>query len=153
MIYDRIENVGKYKGISKWFDYAADFLIKTDLDFLPLGRTEICKDHVFINVMEVDTVKEDTVFFETHKRYWDIQMNIKGIEKIQIGFEPQKVVEEFREDIDFGTFSCQKYAEFILEQGDFIVCMDGEPHKPTLSYDECIKIRKCVVKVEVDKYE
>ena len=51
MIYDSLENVKRYHGISKWLDAALDFLAHTDLDTLPLGRTEVCGDKVFVNAV------------------------------------------------------------------------------------------------------
>ena len=153
MIYDRIENIEKYKGISKWFDQAVDFLRKADLTSLPLGRNEICGSHVYANVMEVDSKKEEDIFFEFHKKYWDIHIDIEGVEKIQIGLEPGKVVEEYREDEDFGTLSNDHYMECSLDDQHFIVCMHEEAHKPTLQYNGCKRVKKCVIKVEVGEYE
>ena len=53
MIYDEIKNISRYRGISSNLDTAIDFLEKTDLKSLPLGKTEILDDKVFANVMEV----------------------------------------------------------------------------------------------------
>lgn len=151
MIYDELKNIGAYKGISPWFDVAASFLMETDLKALPLGRTEILDSHVYINVMEADTKEAAETDFEIHKKYWDIQINIEGTEALQIGLGPEKVLEEFQEDIDFGRVSCQEYIECRLEHGRFVVCMDGEPHKPTLTLDGCHHVKKCVVKVEKER--
>ena len=148
MIYDKIENAGRYKGISKWYDAAADFLLKTDLNTLPLGRTEICGNHVFVNVMEADTAEPDEIFFEMHKKYWDIQIDIEGTELLQIGLGKTAVVEEFREDTDFGTFSCSGAVDCVMGEGRFIICMNEELHKPTLRYGDCKWVKKCVIKVE-----
>lgn len=41
MIYDKLENIERYRGMSVWLDQAIDFLTGTDLAALPLGRTEI----------------------------------------------------------------------------------------------------------------
>ena len=149
MIYDRIENITLYKGISVWLDQALDFIDKTDLTALPLGRTEICEDHVFVNVMEAETLEEDKVNFEIHKKYMDIQIDLEGTERFLVGMEKEQVVDAFREDIDFGTFTCSRYADCILGPGRFVICMAEEPHKPTLAYGSCEKIKKCVIKVEV----
>lgn len=46
MIYDNLKNAGRYRGMSEWLDIAIDFLEKTDLTNLPLGRTEIFVDKV-----------------------------------------------------------------------------------------------------------
>lgn len=148
MIYDKIENITLYKGMSKWLDEAIRFLEKTDLAALPLGRTEICGDHVFINVMEADTQEDANVNFEIHKKYMDIQIDIEGTERFLVGMDKEEVVDAFREEIDFGTFSCSRYAEMILGPGRFVICLPEEPHKPTLVYGETARIKKCVVKVE-----
>lgn len=153
MIYDKIENIAKYRGISKWFDQAVDFISKTDLTSLLLGRTEICENHVFVNVMEVDTKNDEDVLFEFHKKYWDIHIDIEGIEKVQIGLESGEVMEEYSEENDFGTLSNGKYLECVVEQGCFLVCLQEEPHKPTLRSGECTKIKKCVFKIEVEGCE
>ena len=150
MIYDRIENIKKYKGVSKWLDAALDFLERTDLNTLPPGKTVICGDHVFLNVMEAETQDEHNVFFEIHKKYMDIQIDIEGTEMLQIGLDRGAVVEEYREEIDFGTFSCEQSACCILGPGRFVVCMAEEPHKPTLTFGEPGKVKKCVIKVEAD---
>ena len=54
--------------MSEWLDIAIDFLEKTDLTNLPLGRTEIFVDKVFANVMEAQSLDETAVKFEIHKR-------------------------------------------------------------------------------------
>ncbi|MBR6771275.1 MAG: YhcH/YjgK/YiaL family protein [Lachnospiraceae bacterium] len=150
MIYDKIENIKNYKGISKWLDAAVDFLEKTDLSTLPMGKTVICEDHVFINVMEAETLPEDKVFFEIHKKYMDIQIDIEGTEMLQIGLDRGTVVKEYQEEIDFGSFECSLSASCILGPGRFVICMTEEPHKPTLTYGQAGKVKKCVIKVEVD---
>lgn len=149
MIYDTIENIDKYKGITKWFDFAADFLKETDLSTLPIGKTEICGDHVFVNVMEADTADENEVNFEIHKKYWDIQIDIEGTERVLIGQCLDGVVDKFNREIDFGTVSCKDFVTCVMGPGRFIVCMNEEPHKPTLTYEKCHHVKKCVVKVEV----
>ena len=90
MIYDMLANVQKYRGISKNLDTAIDFLVKTDLSALPLGRTEIDGDNVFANVMEAQAKPVEELHFEIHKKYMDIQIDIEGTELICIGLGDSK---------------------------------------------------------------
>lgn len=150
MIYAAIKDVEKYKAISKWFSYAADFLEKTDLHSLPYGRTDICGEHLFINVMEADTKEADETSFEIHKKYWDVQIDIEGTEVIQVATGAAITKEPFREDIDFGTVSCEDFISCVMGPDRFIICMQEEPHKPTLTYGDCKHVKKCVIKVEVE---
>lgn len=153
MIYDKIVNIEKYNGLSKWFHDAVDFLRTTDLASLPLGQTEIKGNHVFVNVMEVDTKNAEDISFEFHKKYWDIHIDIEGMEKLQIGLDQGNAVDAFREEDDFGTISVSKWMEYLVEPGCFIVCMQEEPHKPALRYNDFARIKKCVIKVEAEEYE
>ena len=41
MIYDLLENIGRYRGICPNLDTAIRFLMDTDLNTLPTGKTEI----------------------------------------------------------------------------------------------------------------
>ena len=65
MICDTLDQLHLYKGFHKNLDTAIEFLAAHPLDTLPLGRTEVDGDEVFINVMDAEAVKQplDTVAF------------------------------------------------------------------------------------------
>ena len=56
MICDALENLNRYRGLHKNLETAIDYLtayrVTHDLSDLPLGRTEVDGENVFINVME-----------------------------------------------------------------------------------------------------
>ena len=54
MICDTLDQLHLYKGFHKNLDTAIEFLAAHPLDTLPLGRTEVDGDEVFINVMDAD---------------------------------------------------------------------------------------------------
>lgn len=148
MIYDLISNIGNYKGISKHLDTAIEFIIETDLGGLPLGRTEIDGNHVFINVMEANTKDATKLNFEVHKRYMDIQIDLIGTEMIQTATKPTGEVEAYDEGKDIGFFEAEVDASCVMGPGRFIVCMADELHKPGIQVGSNTAIKKCVVKVE-----
>lgn len=149
MIYDEVKNIERYRGMSVWLDKAIDFLMNTDLDALPLGRTEISGSHVFANVMEAQAGDEETNQFEIHRKYMDIQIDLEGTEIIQTGLAPVGVLEPYSAETDFGTVVCKKDASCVLGPGRFIICMGEEPHKPGIAAGEDRHLKKCVVKVAV----
>ena len=59
MIYDKMSNLKLYKGMNKNLDTAIDFITSHDLNTLPLGRTIVDQDNVFINVMETSAASVD----------------------------------------------------------------------------------------------
>lgn len=148
MIYDLISNIGNYKGISKHLDKAIEFIMETDLQGLPLGRTEIDGNHVFINVMEANTKDAIELNFEVHKKYMDIQIDLIGTEMIQIATRPIDEVETYNEGKDIGFFKAEADTSCVMGPGRFIVCMADELHKPGIQVGSNTAIKKCVVKVE-----
>lgn len=150
MIYDKIEHIKEYKGLSKHLDTAIDFLMSTDLKSLPMGKTFIDGEKVFINIMEATSKGEEGIAFEIHKKYMDIQIDIEGKEIIQIGERTTKEIQPYQDSIDFGTVECKKIAECVMGKDKFIICMKEEPHKPGVQADRNIYLKKCVVKVAVE---
>lgn len=151
MIYDKLENIGRYKGMSKWLDEAVAFLENKDLTTLPLGKTVIYGEKVFANVMEAQAKPEEAVQYEIHKKYMDIQIDIEGVECLKIGLENNGAIEEFKEEIDFGTVLSGESASCILGGGRFVICMALEPHKPSIAVSEDLYLKKCVIKVAVEE--
>lgn len=147
MIYDSINNVDKYKGISKWLDIAFDFLKKTDLKTLPIGKTEIFEDKVYANVMEATALDEADINFEIHKKYIDIQLDIEGVEIIQIGLDSQGDSGDYKKELDYGTVVTNNNISCTMGPGRFIVCMSQEPHKPSIASCNNCYLKKCVIKV------
>ena len=150
MIYDEIKNISRYYGISSYLDAAIDFLKKTDLNDLPLGKTEILGDKVFANVMEAQAKDEEELSFEIHKKYMDIQIDIEGTEYILIGLDGFHEKEPFSPEKDFGSCMAETSARLKMGPGKFIVCMAREPHLPGAAVNEDRKLKKCVIKVAAE---
>lgn len=150
MIYDEISNISRYRGISSNLDVAIDFLEKTDLNNLPLGKTEILGDKVFANVMEAQAKDEKELSFEIHKKYMDIQIDIEGTELILIGLDGFHEKEPFSPEKDFGSCTAEKSGRLKMGPGRFVVCMAQEPHLPSAAANEDRRLKKCVIKVAVE---
>ena len=52
MICDTLQHLTRYKGLCKNLDTAIDYLLTHDPASLPLGRTEVDGEEVFINTMD-----------------------------------------------------------------------------------------------------
>ena len=74
MIQDRIENLRQYAGVHPLIMQAADFMARTDLPALPLGRHEIAGATLFV-VRDLSTGKGRAgARLEAHRKYIDIQI-------------------------------------------------------------------------------
>ena len=49
MIYDKLSEIARYRGLSENLDMGIRFLQSTDLFSLPMGRTEILGSDVYCN--------------------------------------------------------------------------------------------------------
>ncbi len=147
MIYDKLHNIGTYKGVNAHLDTAIDYILATDLHALPMGKTPIDGDLVYISVMEAQSSPSCGRSFEIHKNYMDIQIDLAGTEIIEIGDADAMTVLDYNGQTDFASAACPALTSCTMGEGNFIVCMPCEPHKPGVQAKEDTFLKKCVIKV------
>jgi biofilm protein TabA len=135
------------EGLERAFEYLA----RTDLATLPLGRTDIKGDDMYVTVSEAGTRAPEQVRFEAHRRYVDIQLVVRGQEAIGVApaallstvepYDAAKDIEFFAEPPESVTLP--------LREGDFAVFAPGDAHRPSLHLDGPHVSRKAVLKVSV----
>ena len=149
MIYDKLSNITLYKGLSKNLDTAIQFISTHDLNELPLGKTTIDGDRVYINVMETKAQPIEERKYEVHKNYMDIQIDLIGTERVDTGDYHQVTLEDYHPENDVAAASSEDLAQCILGPGNFIICMAREPHKPNIAVSDDTFLKKAVVKVHI----
>lgn len=155
MLIAQLDNALRHDYLSERFRKAYAFLNRDDLFALPVGRVDIDGDEVFANIQEYETAPAGERLYEAHRRYYDVQFMVAGIESMW--YAPLKELEPkggFDEEGDGGLFSAatdEPESEIILRPGDFAVVAPEDAHKP-----RCIpsaedghpqRVRKIVVKV------
>lgn len=151
MIYDLLSNIGNYRGMSRNLDKAVEFLQNTDLRSLPLGRTEVDGDRVFVQIMEAQTHELTAESYEIHRDYMDIQIDIEGCEVIGTALENVSLIGEYKPDFQKAAAKGEMGGRCIMGPGRFIICMAGEAHGPGGCLDQPDQVKKCVVKVAVER--
>jgi len=147
MIYDKLANIFLYKGINANLDTAIAYISDHDLSQLPMGKTCLDKDLVYINVMDAEAGPLEEKNYEFHKEYMDIQIDLSGTEMIQIGDSAGMTIKDYNAETDFGVAECRDLTSCTMGEGNFIVCMAGEPHKPGIAVSDQTALKKCVFKV------
>jgi len=135
------------QGLERAFEYLA----KADLAALPLGRTDIEGDDVYVMMSEGETKPPEQVKFEAHRRYIDIQLVVRGQEAIGVAPVPTLTTVEAYDsakDIEFFAVPPQ-FSQLELRAGEFAVFAPGDGHRPSLHLDGPHVSRKAVVKVSV----
>ena len=149
MIYDKLTNLGLYKGMNPNLDTAIDFITSHDLNELPLGKTVVDGDNVYINVMDAKAFPVEEREYEVHKNYMDIQMDLVGVERIDTGDYTTMKMGDYNEEKDVAKATAEDLAECLIGPGNFIICMAGEPHKPNIAVSEDTVLKKAVCKVHI----
>lgn len=150
MIVDTIRNASRYFSVHPLFEKAFEYIRKTDLDHVEMGRYEIDGDNlkaIFSNKKGMSAA-ESTAKFECHDRYIDIQLCIHGNE--QIGWKPKEKCIQFKGDYnpekDVRFFGDEPDMYFQLTDGQFAVFFPEDVHAPMIGSGE---IKKLVIKVKI----
>ena len=148
MICDTLDQLHLYKGFHKNLDTAIEFLAVHPLDTLPLGRTEVDGDEVFINVMDADLKPHTGSHAEYHRLYADLQIDLTGGEGWGYTNLPGEEAGEFTGDIGFRT--SPDAVSGTLGEGRFVLFFPGELHKPGVARPGCAHVRKVVIKIRME---
>ncbi len=152
MIYDTIDNIEQYTGLFENLDIAIDFIVNNDLSELPIGRTDIDGDNVFVMVMQAQTRLTQDAKFETHSKYMDLQTDIEGVELCEVAHGELTEVEAYSEEKDVALFDAELSGALVLTPDRFAVFMVEEPHKPTIRSD-FDTVKKAVFKIAYEHIE
>ncbi len=149
MIFGNIHNLEDYpfleEKVKECFAYAKDH----DLAGFEKGSHEIDGEHLFVNIVEYDTVKAEARFWEAHKNYLDVHLMLNGTEQIDLNFIQNMEIKEFVEKDDFLPMDGEKNSSVILENGDFLICYPSDGHRTAVAAGESMKIKKAIFKVRI----
>lgn len=146
MIRDHISNLSRYRHIHPDMEQVMAFFEKAEL---PDGRYDISPT-CYIMVSTFQTRADETLQYETHRNYADIQVLLQG-EELQYFHDTEtlRITQEYQPDIALYTADDKSYLErILLRKGDFVVYFPGEAHGPGYCTKEEQTARKAVVKLK-----
>lgn len=148
MILDILENASRYADLNTRFRAAFDFLRRTGLDSLPVGRVEI-DGPLYAMVAKGPGRAPMDALIETHDRYIDIHYILSGSEtigwKARAELGPATEAPDPRRDVTF--YPDKPVAWTTLSPGMIAIHFPEDAHMPMLSGSD---IHKVVVKVPMD---
>lgn len=153
MIYDTVENLLLYRGMSKNLDAAIRFILNNDLDALPLGKTAVDGENVYVTVTEAATVPGDKAQFEMHKNYVDLQVMLQGTELFEVALGDTAVTKPYESASDTCLVKADTSAVGTLCEGRFVIYTTLEPHKPMIRAQGCDRVKKAVFKIKDEDAE
>lgn len=149
MVYDKIDNIETYKGLSDDIYEGLKFLIKATPD-LACGVHEI-NPRVKAIVSEYETKAVNENGYEAHKKFIDIQYLLKGTERNCCSpIEKLKETKPYTKEVDAAFYEAEITAhELRLGDGYFAIYWPQDGHMPCMIAGEQEKVKKVVVKVKI----
>ena len=150
MIYDSLDNIDLYKGLSGDIYDGLLFLKQAGSD-IACGVHQLTP-RVKAIVSEYETMTENPYGYEAHKRFIDIQFLLKGEEKVCS--LPLKRLTETKAydpacDAAFYTAAEATPQDSIIGDGFFAIYFPQDGHMPQLCVSGPTLVKKVVVKIEI----
>ncbi|MFA4884178.1 MAG: YhcH/YjgK/YiaL family protein [Candidatus Margulisiibacteriota bacterium] len=147
MIIDLFNNLNIYLKLNPRLEQAFKYLQTNDLSRLPLGRFEIDGDDLYGTINEYETIPRGKALWEAHRRYFDVQLVIRGEE--MIGYAPLsslRVTSEYKYKEDYVLLDGEG-SYFTIKPGMFVVFGPGDAHRPGIALEAPNRVKKAVLKV------
>ncbi|MEO6844684.1 MAG: YhcH/YjgK/YiaL family protein [Ginsengibacter sp.] len=150
---NRQEFSRQYHLKNTWWDEAFNFLKTHDLKTLVPGRYVIDSGNVFATVWEGVPNIKDSVLWEAHRDFNDLQYIISG--KADMGITPIddpniKITAPYSKEEDIAHFTVRAGDQYYpADSSSFFIFSPKEMHRPAIQVDGDNLIKKIVIKVRV----
>lgn len=151
MIYDKLDHIETYKGLSEDLYLGLEFL-KNATSIINNGVHEL-NPRVKAIISEYETRKVNENGFEAHRKFIDIQYVLHGTEKVCcLTIDNLQENSPYNEEIDAAFLTSDKAPlEMEIGNGSFAIFFPQDGHMPCLCVDEPTKVKKVVVKIKIDE--
>lgn len=149
MIYDKIDNLEIYAGISEDIRIGLEWLRDVNPN-IENGVYQI-NPRVKAIVSEYETKMENENGYEAHRKNIDIQYLLSGEERIAcLPIERLKETKAYNEETDAAFYATDfKPQEMTIGNGYFAIFFPQDGHMPQLCVDKPMKVKKVVIKIEI----
>ena len=151
MIYDTLNNLPNYLGVSDNLDTVIEYIMARDITTLPAGRTRIDGDKAVVMVSTVTPQASDKAPFVRHDNHLTLETDLEGSELFEVSlgeFSPTRPADEAA-DTTVGTAGTSIAG--MLCEGRFALYLAGEPYKSGLKAQGCGKLKKAVFHIALDE--
>lgn len=134
MIVASLSNKSEYYGIHPELDKALDCLTEEFLAKVPTEKTLLDGEDLFVTRFELETVPFAETFYESHKKYLDIQLLVKGEERVDIAHPDHLTLTQHKDD--FYGYTGEADQTVILRPGNFLIVFPGDAHRLKIAVNE-----------------
>ena len=116
MVFGNIRDLKDYgyleAEVLKCFEYGKNH----DLLSYEKGSHEIDGDNLFVNIVEYETTAPENRFWESHRKYLDLHLMLKGPEQIDVNFIDNMEQKEFVDEDDFLPLEGEPNSHVVLTE-------------------------------------
>lgn len=149
MILARFKDAADYCGINPRLDRVIEYLNDDFLSQLGTEKVKIDGDKIYVTRFDYKTLPIEKCFFESHKKYLDVHLLLKGEERIDIAHPDN--LEQFEQGDDYFGYHGQAEQTVILRPGSFLVVFPGDAHRVKVQVNGAEKVSKVVFKLLVNE--
>ncbi len=154
MIVGKIQDLKTYYSVcpefKNIFDFVTEYFAAPKVD----GSYELIADKLSANIATYTTGDAATKNLEAHRRYADVQIVLKGTERIDwahISDCTDEISEEFSKGGDIGFYADPAcVSSIVLDAGTFVYLLPEDAHKPcVMTGDKGEEVTKVVFKIKL----
>jgi YhcH/YjgK/YiaL family protein len=139
------------------FQTAFDYLETISDDFLTIKPNEPLKetlsDGIFVLKQAYLTKTRENAFFESHKKYIDVQFMVKGQEFMDVcTIEDLTLLEPYHEENDFIKYTVKhkQFSSLFLKEEHLAIFFPQDAHQPCIQNGSSQLVFKAVIKIPVE---
>ena len=149
MVFGNIRDLKDYgyleAEVLKCFEYGKNH----DLLSYEKGSHEIDGDNLFVNIVEYETTAPENRFWESHRKYLDLHLMLKGPEQIDVNFIDNMEQKEFVDEDDFLPLEGEPNSHVVPTEGDFPLCYPKDAHRTAVQVNTPAAIKKAIFKIKI----
>lgn len=131
------------------FGKAFEYLTQNDFMKIENGTYEIVGKDLLAIVNSYDTEPREARFWESHKKYIDIQLIVSGSEIMGIApLHDSTIIQEYNEENDFMKLEA-KGEQIVVPSNYFTIFYPTDVHMPNLIHEKVQHVKKVVMKVRI----
>ena len=138
------------------FKIAFDYLLNIQNESFDIKEGECIKeminDEMFILKQVYITKNREDCFFESHKKYIDIQYMIKGDEIMDVcNIEDLEIIKDYDDKTDFIKYKGKQenISSLLIKENQLAIFYPQDAHQPCIKTNENKLIYKAVIKIPV----
>ena len=137
----------EYHANKRCWDTAFGFLRHINLDTIRPGKYYLLGDSVFVTVTEAATKPKDSVQWESHKKYIDLQYIYQGKEWVGVADASKATITK---PYSFDAMNYTADGKFyVSDAAHFFLFFPNDAHRPSIQVPGFPRVKKFVIKIIV----